>query len=199
MSDALIQAEQTANRIRGELLRTLEELERRRENLSDWKGQLRQNAGVLLAAGGVMGGFVALKVGYRLHERRKWGSHLNHLRVKAAKRAWNRPQQLAAPSERSAVATFALAVAGAFASAFAATLAKRAAERVLQSGGTERVQLRGAERLRRRRVERIEIAPRPVGTVAIEASAATAGVELAPPGAEAPVSLQTGPDPKRTH
>lgn len=148
MTDGLEQAGQTANRIRGELLRTLEELERRRENLSDWKGQLRANREVLFAAGGVVGGYLALKVGYRIYEWRKWGSHRNHLRVKAVKRAWKRPQQVAAPSERSAGATLVLAVVGAFASAFAATLARRAAERVLQSGGRATVRLPALTRKR---------------------------------------------------
>lgn len=141
MSDALTQAEQTADRIRGELLKTLEELDRRRENLTDWRAQVRSNKKVLITAASVVGGYAALVIGYRLYERHKWGSHRNHLRVKAAKRAWHRPEQVARPSDRPATATLLLSVVGAFATTFAATLAKKAATKTLETGGEKKVTL----------------------------------------------------------
>jgi hypothetical protein len=141
MSEALSQAEQTADRVRAELLRTLEELERRREHLTDWRALFRANQPVLLAAGGVLAAAVLARVGYRLYERRRWGSHRNHLRLKAAERAWARPQDVARRERRSWAGTIVLAALGAFATTVASATGRRVVQQALDSGGTRAVRL----------------------------------------------------------
>ncbi len=54
MNHAMEQAGQTADRIRDELLRTLEELERRRQRAKDWRAQLRQHRALVLGAAGIL-------------------------------------------------------------------------------------------------------------------------------------------------
>ena len=97
------QVERTADRLRDELLLTIEELDRRRERALDLKYQARQllerNRDLLLAVGGTTLGLALVGVGYswwRSHRRRQvvWSR-----RGQALRRAWEHPDQVASSSE----------------------------------------------------------------------------------------------------
>jgi hypothetical protein len=99
--------EKTADRLRDELLLTLEELERRRERALDVKYQLRQalekNRELLLKVGGVALGLAVVGWGYsawraRHHEELLW----KHRRL-ALKRAWEHPDRVASHAEERPV------------------------------------------------------------------------------------------------
>lgn len=102
------QVERTADRLRDELMLTIEELDRRRERVLDLKYQGKQlldrNREFLLTVGGVTLGVVALGVGYsmwRAHHRREvvWSR-----RGKALRRAWKHPDQVASASAEKPLA-----------------------------------------------------------------------------------------------
>ena len=95
--------EKTADRLRDELLLTLEELDRRRERAMDVRYQVRhaldKNRDVLIKAGGVALGMLVLSMGYswwksRHREELQW----KHRR-EALRRAWEHPDRLASHAE----------------------------------------------------------------------------------------------------
>ncbi|MCE9670966.1 hypothetical protein LY474_24460 [Myxococcus stipitatus] len=94
------QVEQTADRIRDELLLTLEELDRRRERMLDVRYQARQHRGALVAAGAVAMVLVGAGVGLALYRSRRREQLLRKKRRKALQRAWEHPDRLASTAEQ---------------------------------------------------------------------------------------------------
>ncbi|HYO56135.1 MAG TPA: hypothetical protein VEU50_25460, partial [Archangium sp.] len=87
--------EQTADRLRDELLLTLEELDRRRERAMDVRYQVRhaidKNRDVLLTAGGVALVLAVVGVGYSGWRARHREELLWKHRAQAVRRAWEHP------------------------------------------------------------------------------------------------------------
>jgi hypothetical protein len=130
MNDGLHQAEQKADRIRGELLRSIDELDRRRHEALDWRIQLHRNWRVLAAAGGVMGALVAARLLLaKLAERRRV-KHVRRERVEALRRFWAHPERVA-PSRHSGPVEWGMNVMGIFGSAVATRLSRRAARQLV--------------------------------------------------------------------
>jgi hypothetical protein len=95
--------EKTADRLRDELLLTLEELDRRRERALDVRYQLRhaveQNRDLLIKAGGVALGLLVVGVGYSWWRQRHREEILWKHRRQALRRAWEHPDRLASRAE----------------------------------------------------------------------------------------------------
>jgi hypothetical protein len=95
--------EKTADRLRDELLLTLEELDRRRERAMDVRYQVRhaleKNRDVLVKAGGVALGLVVVSMGYSWWKARHREELLWKHRREALRRAWEHPDRLASHAE----------------------------------------------------------------------------------------------------
>lgn len=89
------QVEQTADRIRDELLLTLEELDRRRERVLSVKYQAEQHKDLLIGVGAIGMVVVGLGVGYAIYRSRHQEERLRHERRVALKRAWEHPESVA--------------------------------------------------------------------------------------------------------
>jgi hypothetical protein len=89
------QVEQTADRIRDELLLTLEELDRRRQRALSVRYQAEQHRDALIAAGAVAAIVVGLGVGYAIYRSRHQQERLRRERRIALKRAWAHPESVA--------------------------------------------------------------------------------------------------------
>ncbi|NVJ19859.1 MULTISPECIES: hypothetical protein [Myxococcus] len=97
------QVEQTADRIRDELLLTLEELDRRRGRILDVRYQAKQHSGALVAAGAVAMVLVGAGVGLAIYRSRHRGEVLRKKRRKALQRAWEHPDRLASSADQRPV------------------------------------------------------------------------------------------------
>ncbi|WP_338863157.1 hypothetical protein [Myxococcus stipitatus] len=97
------QVEATADRIRDELLLTLEELDRRRGRMLDVRYQVRQHSGALVAAGAVALVLVGAGVGFAVYRSRHRAEVLRRKRRKALQRAWEHPDRLASKAEQRPV------------------------------------------------------------------------------------------------
>jgi hypothetical protein len=130
MNDGLHQAEQTADRIRGELLRTLDELDHRRHEATDWRSQVRSNWPFLAAAAGVLGAIVAarLLLGRFAEERR--ARHLRRERRAALRRFWEHPERIA-PVRHSRPIEWGVDAIGIFGNALAARMSRKLALRLV--------------------------------------------------------------------
>ncbi|MFP2912138.1 hypothetical protein ACLESD_45370 [Pyxidicoccus sp. 3LFB2] len=89
------QVEQTADRIRDELLLTLEELDRRRERAMSVRYQAEQHKDLLIGVGAVVAVAVGLGVGYAVYRSRHQDEKLRRERRIALKRAWEHPESVA--------------------------------------------------------------------------------------------------------
>ncbi|MBZ4417933.1 hypothetical protein [Myxococcus sp. RHSTA-1-4] len=89
------QVEQTADRIRDELMLTLEELDRRRERALSVRYQAGQHKDALIAAGAIAAVVVGAGVGYAIYRARHQGERLRRQRRSALKRAWAHPESVA--------------------------------------------------------------------------------------------------------
>ncbi|MCY1019013.1 hypothetical protein [Pyxidicoccus sp. MSG2] len=89
------QVEQTADRIRDELLLTLEELDRRRERALSVRYQAAQHKDVLIGVGAVAMIGVGLGVGYAIYRSSHREEKLRRERRIALKRAWAHPETVA--------------------------------------------------------------------------------------------------------
>lgn len=94
------QVEKTADRIRDELMLTLEELDRRRERVMDVRYQASTHRDLIMGAAiaalvvtGVGVGLAVWRSRYRQH-------HLAQRRMTAIRRAWNHPDRLASRAEQ---------------------------------------------------------------------------------------------------
>lgn len=99
------QVEQAADRLRDELLLTIEELERRRERAMDVRYQLRhaleQNRDLLRQVGGVALGLLVVGVGYSWWRARHREELLWKHRARAVRRAWEHPDRVASHARAS--------------------------------------------------------------------------------------------------
>jgi hypothetical protein len=99
--------EKTADRLRDELMLTLEELERRRERALDMRYQLRQaleqNRELLIKAGGVALGLVVVGMGWSAWRARHREEIVWKHRREALRRAWEHPDRLASHAEERPV------------------------------------------------------------------------------------------------
>lgn len=90
------QVEQTADRIRDELLLTLEELDRRRERALSIRYQAEQHRDLLIGVGAVAMVVAGAGIGYAIYRSRHREEQLRRERRQALKRAWEHPDQVAA-------------------------------------------------------------------------------------------------------
>lgn len=125
------QVEHTADRIRGELLLTLGELERRRALAMNVPYQLMRHRELLLVGGGVVLMLVGAGVGVAIWRVRHREELLAKKRREALRRAWRHPERLAASAKsrplsvelgRKLVLIFAGALASSIAKSSARTL-----------------------------------------------------------------------------
>jgi hypothetical protein len=134
MSSTLEQTEKTADRIRTELLSTLGEIDRRRRRATDVRYQVATHLPLLLAAGAVLAGVVAVSVGVRrvrAHSRRTIGLRD---RLEAFIRAWEHPKRVATrANDRPLPAELLKKIALIFAGAFASRLARVSSRRVIHA------------------------------------------------------------------
>ncbi|WNG40782.1 hypothetical protein F0U60_49075 [Archangium minus] len=127
------QVEKTADRLRDELLLTLEELDRRRERAMDVRYQVRQaldkNRDLLIKAGGVALGAVLVGMvvswwRHRHHEELLW----KHRR-EALRRAWEHPDRVASHASEGPIGVeLGRKLVLIFASTLASAMAKRAVQ-----------------------------------------------------------------------
>lgn len=94
------QVEKTADRIRDELMLTLEELDRRRDRVMDVRYQASQHQELIKAAAIAALVVTGVGVGVALWRLRYRRHHLAERRVKAVRRAWNHPDRLATRAEQ---------------------------------------------------------------------------------------------------
>jgi hypothetical protein len=130
INDGLQQAEQKADRIRGELWRSLDELDRRRHDALDWRTQLHRNWRMFAAAAGVIGALVTARLlaGWALERRRV--RHIGHERREAIRRFWEHPERLA-PTRHSGPVEWGMNALGIFCTAIASQLSRRVARQLV--------------------------------------------------------------------
>ncbi len=115
----LTQTERVADRVRGELIQTIEELERRRSAALDFTAQLRAHLGLVASVVGLA--VVSLGAGLYLWRVRRRNQRvvLRRERLRAALRAWNRPRRVVkepeAPRARKLTRGLAVVLVDAFA------------------------------------------------------------------------------------
>lgn len=97
--DDRTQVEHTADRIRDELLLTLEELDRRRARAMDVRYQLASHRDMLMMAGGAALMLVGVGVGVSIWRARHRQELLAKKRRKAMERVWTHPERVAASAE----------------------------------------------------------------------------------------------------
>ncbi|AKJ08049.1 hypothetical protein ATI61_107486 [Archangium gephyra] len=128
------QVEKTADRLRDELLLTLEELDRRRERAMDVKYQVRKavekNRDVLVQAGGVVLGLAVVGMGYSWWRARHREEILWKHRAQAVRRAWEHPDRVASRAEERPVG---IELGRKLVLIFVSTLASAMARRAVQS------------------------------------------------------------------
>ncbi|WP_223639276.1 hypothetical protein [Corallococcus sp. EGB] len=93
------QVEQTADRIRDELLLTLEELDRRRARATDVRYHVNQHRDLLVTVGAAALVAVGLGVGYAIYRARHHDERVRRQRRKALERAWAHPDRVATSIE----------------------------------------------------------------------------------------------------
>ncbi|QSQ22246.1 hypothetical protein JY651_45170 [Pyxidicoccus parkwayensis] len=99
------QVEQTADRIRDELLLTLGELDRRRERALNVRYQAEQHRDLLIGVGAVAMVAVGLGVGYAIYRSRHQEVKLRRQRREALRRAWEHPDSVAYAAKQRPLGT----------------------------------------------------------------------------------------------
>ena len=132
------QVERTADRLRDELLLTLEELERRRERAFDVKFQARQlferNRETLLVVGGSALAVLVVGAGFSWWNERRQARIVWERRGQALRRAWAHPDQVASASKKQPLALeLGRKLVFIFGSALASALAKNAVATLVPS------------------------------------------------------------------
>jgi hypothetical protein len=97
--DDRTQVEHTADRIRDELLLTLEELDRRRARAMDMRYQISSHRDMLMMAGGAALMLIGVGVGVSIWRARHRQELLAKKRRKALERVWTHPERVAATAE----------------------------------------------------------------------------------------------------
>lgn len=95
MSEGLAQTEQAADRIRGELVSTLRELDRRRQRVFDARLQLRKHWPALVAGMAGILTLTGIAVTAVALTRRRSQRGVGRQRLKGLMRAWEHPDRLA--------------------------------------------------------------------------------------------------------
>lgn len=98
--DAIEHAEHTADRVRQELLQTLQELDRRRETALDLRYQAWRNRQLLAGIAGSMAAMIAAKALISYGVRKRQQRKLVEERRQGLLRAWYHPERLAAVPRR---------------------------------------------------------------------------------------------------
>ncbi|GMT97919.1 hypothetical protein KH5H1_20380 [Corallococcus caeni] len=93
------QVEHTADRIRDELLLTLEELDRRRTRATDVRYHVNQHKDLLVTVGAAALVAVGLGVGIAIYRARHHDERVRRQRRKALERAWAHPDRVATSIE----------------------------------------------------------------------------------------------------
>ena len=88
------QVARTADRLRDEFLVTLRELDRRAHRAMDVRALLRDNRRVVVAAGAGLAAVVVVIIATSVGLSRSRQSRLPELRVRALRRAWERPDRI---------------------------------------------------------------------------------------------------------
>lgn len=126
------QIEKAADRIRGEFLLTLRELERRRDEALDVRGQISRHKRGLELVGIAAVVVAAAVVSGVILNRRYQRSHRRKRLVKGISRAWRHPERIASRAkERPVPAELARKLAGTVVTTLAAQLVRRAMHEVL--------------------------------------------------------------------
>ena len=129
---AIDQTERAADRIRGELLVTLSELDRRRQRATDLGGLLRDHAALAIAAGAAVAAVSAVIVVVARIRARSRGTRQLRDRTRAFMRAWEHPGRIATRAKyRPLPAELGRKAALVVTSVIIQRLAHRAANRVL--------------------------------------------------------------------
>jgi hypothetical protein len=95
------QVARTADRLRDGFLVTLRELDRRAHRAMDVRGLLRDNRRVVIAAGAGLTVLVVVIIGTSVALSRSRQARLPELRVRALRRAWERPERIASRTRSS--------------------------------------------------------------------------------------------------
>ncbi|GMU07277.1 hypothetical protein [Corallococcus caeni] len=93
------QVEHTADRIRDELLLTLEELDRRRTRATDVRYHVNQHKDLLVTVGAAALVVVGLGVGVTIYRARHHEERVRRQRRRALERAWAHPERVATSIE----------------------------------------------------------------------------------------------------
>lgn len=94
------QVEHTADRIRDELLLTLEELDRRRDRMMDIRYQAERHRDLLMGVAITAAVLTGVGLGVAVWRARHRQQILARHRMKAVKRAWQHPDRLASSAEQ---------------------------------------------------------------------------------------------------
>lgn len=128
------QVERTADRIRDELLLTLEELDRRRHQVLDLRYQATRHRELLMGVAVTAAALTAMTVGVVLWRARHREQILARHRFKALKRAWEHPNRLASSAEeRPLPVELGRKLVIIFATALATNIAKNSARSLVPS------------------------------------------------------------------
>ena len=98
--DDRAQVEHTADRIRDELLLTLEELDRRRERALNMRYQVARHRYLLMMGGGAVLVLFGVGMGVSIWRARHRQELLARKRREAMRRAWRHPDRLASKAEQ---------------------------------------------------------------------------------------------------
>ncbi len=132
MSEPLAQIERSADRIRGELVETLQELDRRRQRAMDVRYQLSKHIGLVMGAAAAVVGLVAAGVVVQQVRSKTARTRRARDRARGLMRAWDHPRQIANQRPgHSLPVEVARRVTLIVVSALATQLAHRAAQRYL--------------------------------------------------------------------
>lgn len=129
------QIEKAADRIRDELLLTLQELDRRREHALDVRYQVHQHEELLKSAGGVLVLLAGVGISYAIWRARHREERLRRMRWEGVKRAWSHPERLARRHpERPVSQELGKKLVLIFASTLASAIAKRSVSTLVPAG-----------------------------------------------------------------
>ncbi len=132
MSEHLERVEKSADRIRGELLETLRELDRRRHQATNVRHQVAQHLGLLIGVGAAALAFALAGIAVGRVRTKTRHSRRARDRVRGFIRAWDHPQQIANQRPgRPLPEELARKAAMIVATTFITQLARRSAQRAL--------------------------------------------------------------------
>lgn len=134
------QVERTADRIRDELLLTLEELDRRRDRMLDVRYQARRHRDLLVGAAITAAVLTGVGLGMVMWRARHRQQILARRRMTAVRRAWRHPDRLASSAkQRPLPVELGRKLVVIFASALATRIAKNSAQSLVPQRRAEPV------------------------------------------------------------